>query len=40
MVDAVVVFGRRHALQLISALRPDVLVKGERLTEASIGWRD
>lgn len=36
MVDAVVVFEQDTPLELIKALRPDVLVKGGDYTEASI----
>ena len=36
MVDAVVVFDEDTPFELISALRPDVLVKGGDYTEASI----
>ena len=36
MVDALVVFDQDTPLELISALRPDVLVKGGDYTEASI----
>jgi D-glycero-beta-D-manno-heptose 1-phosphate adenylyltransferase len=36
MVDAVVVFGQDTPLELIVALRPDVLVKGGDYTEAAI----
>jgi rfaE bifunctional protein nucleotidyltransferase chain/domain len=36
MVDAVVVFDQDTPLELIQALRPDVLVKGGDYTEASI----
>lgn len=36
MVDAVVVFDQDTPLELIRALRPDVLVKGGDYTEASI----
>ncbi len=36
MVDAVVVFDEDTPLELISTLRPDVLVKGGDYTEASI----
>jgi rfaE bifunctional protein nucleotidyltransferase chain/domain len=36
MVDAVVVFGEDTPLELIRALRPDVLVKGGDYTEATI----
>jgi rfaE bifunctional protein nucleotidyltransferase chain/domain len=36
MVDAVVVFGNDTPLELIGALRPNVLVKGGDYTEASI----
>jgi D-beta-D-heptose 7-phosphate kinase/D-beta-D-heptose 1-phosphate adenosyltransferase len=36
MVDAVVVFEQDTPLELVAALRPDVLVKGGDYTEASI----
>jgi D-beta-D-heptose 7-phosphate kinase/D-beta-D-heptose 1-phosphate adenosyltransferase len=36
MVDAVVAFGQDTPLELVAALRPDVLVKGGDYTEASI----
>ena len=36
MVDAVVVFEQDTPLELISALRPDVLVKGGDYTETTI----
>lgn len=36
MVDAVVLFGEDTPLELIKALRPDVLVKGGDYTEATV----
>jgi rfaE bifunctional protein nucleotidyltransferase chain/domain len=40
MVDAVVIFGQDTPLELIRALRPDVLVKGGDYTESTIAGAD
>jgi rfaE bifunctional protein nucleotidyltransferase chain/domain len=40
MVDAVVIFGEDTPLELIRALRPDVLVKGGDYTESTIAGAD
>jgi len=40
MVDAVVIFGESTPLELITALQPDVIVKGGDYTEATVVGAD